>query len=752
MNFFARKHYEYFRAQNHVFSDLVAISPATFELRAGAPGTDRVSGEYVVGDFFRALGVQPAIGRLIGPDDDQDTTSDPAVAVISWDCWKNRFDLNPSVVNARIVLDGVPATIVGVTAREFFGIRVGFAPEIWVPTAMNGLIHPADRPAAGQLGMGLIGRLKPGVSIEQARAEMRVLDKRRDEEIAASSHDARWLQTVIDVEPAAAGLSQLRERLAKPVLMLMGIVALLLLIACTNVAGMLLARAAVRRREMAVRVTLGATRTRLIRQLLTESILLSAAGALIGITFAYDGAGALVRAWPVDPRLRLMTGPLELQVRPDLRVLFVTGAVALFTGVVFGLAPAWTAISSSLSPALREVGTAGETRSRRFFGRGLVIGQVALSVVLVSAAGLFVRHLTSLRYQDLGFDRESVLLVTLDPVHAGYSREQLAGLYSDLIGRFEGIHGVRSATLAAVTPIEGGAASRYVQVEGFVDQPSSRERASLNWVGPKYFQTLGIRQISGRDFIASEQNGPPAAIVNEAFVRHYFGRNQPLGKRFRFDGQERQYEIVGVVGDAKYSSLHDPPPRTIFLHAFQEARGRFSEFAIRTEGPPARVAADVRAAAQNALKSVPISKMTTLGDQVDGSTKPERLIAILSALFGGLGAGLAAIGLYGLLAYTVARRTSEIGVRIALGATPRDVTVMVLKGAAALVGAGLVVGAPLAIWGKRFASSAIEGLPSSPGGPLVLAALAMVGVALVAAYVPARRAARVDPIEALRRE
>lgn len=750
MHSFSWKAYEHYRDHNHVFSDLIGVSPSRFQVSGDGFEPETVYGEYVVGTLFTALGVQPAVGRLIDSQDDQLGAGDPAVAVVSWPYWQNRFDLSPSIVGKRILVDGVPATIIGVTPREFFGLQVGRTPAVWLPAAMEPLIRrPSQRADGLLLGLALMGRLKPGVSIEQARAEMDVLDRWRVEEIAKRSNDPQWRNARIELEAAGAGFAGLRDQFARPLLLLMAIVALLLLIACTNVASMLLARAAARRREIAMRVALGAGRARLTRQLLTESLLLSAAGSVLGVLLAYFGADALARSWPLDTRL-WGPQPLELQVHPDLRVLLFTAGIAVLTAVLFGLAPAWTALSHSPASSFRDTGTAGETRSRRLFGQSLIVAQVALSAVLLSTASLFVGHVSNLRNRDIGFQRHSVLLIRLDPARSGYSPDHLSRLYEDLLGRLETIPGVRSATLSAITPIQGPAASRFATVEGFEERPEDRRRLSLNSIAPKYFQTLGTPLVAGRDFQFQDAGRAPVAIVNQSMARYYFGDQNAIGRRITLEGGNVAHEIVGVVGDAKYAEIREAAPRTIYFNAFQEGRGRFSQFALRTDRAPTSVVEDVRRAVADVLKTVPVTRVTTLADQVDAAIVAERLMAKLAGAFGGLGALLAAAGLYGLLAYSVVRRTNEIGVRMALGATRRDVTRMVLKGALGLVCAGLVVGAPIAVWSKRFAASMVENLPVETAFPMAFAAVAMIVVALLAAYVPARRAARVNPIDALR--
>jgi putative ABC transport system permease protein len=734
LNGFSWKVYEYFRDRNHVFSDVIGLAPAQLQIRRDGLETDTVLGEYVVGTFFPVLGLQPAVGRLIGPEDARPGAA--PVAVVSWPYWKKYFNGEAAVLGKQILVNGGPATIVGVTPRAFSGVRPGVMPVMWLPVT---------QPTA----LGLIARLRPGVSIDQARAEMSVLHRWRIEEIARTSRDPQWLQAKMEVDTAAAGFSALRDRFATPLQVLLIVAALLLLIACTNVASMLLARGASRRREMAVRVSLGAGRFRIARQVLTESLLLSVAGSALGVLLAYFGADALVRLMTSGRQPPGWPQHLEIHTAPDLRVLSFTAAIALLTGVLFGLAPAWSAFRSAPVSALREIGSAGENKARRVFGNGLVVVQVALSVILLSAAALFVGHLSNLRNVDLGFRRESVLLVTLNPQGSGYDRHKLTLLYQDLLGRLQAIPGVRSATLSAVTPIDGGAASRFATVEGYEEKPEDRRRLSLNWTGPRYFETFGTPLLAGRDFEFADAGRPRIAIVNQAMAKHYFADRSPLGKHFTFENDSTPYEIVGVVADAKYADLHEPAPRTAYLNAFQEGRIA-SRFALRTSVPPLSIVGDVRSAVTGTLDTVKVDKVTTLADQVDASIVTERVIAMLSSIIGGLGSALATIGLYGLLAYTVARRVNEIGVRMALGATERDVTRMVLRGALGLVCAGLVVGAPIALWSRHVAASLVQNLPASNALPIAFAALAMIAMALLAAYLPARRAARVRPMDALR--
>jgi predicted permease len=753
-NVYPWKYYERFRDRTDAFSDLIGFSPARFRLRADGLDADAIDGEYVVGNYFRMLGVGPAIGRLLDPRDDE--IGSAAVAVLSWASWTNRFHADPAVVGKRLVVDGVQATVIGVAPRRFFGLQLGAAPEIWLPVAMEPLMQHPSRRDSGDLGMSVMARIKPGVTAAQARAELRVIDRDRIEEIARRG-DLKWRQVTIDVVPAAAGLSRLTDVYARPLFALMTIVALLLLLACTNVASLLLARGAARQREMTVRVSLGAGRMRLVRQVLTESLLLSAAGGLLGIALAYVGADALMKI-VTSGRIVGMPGRIEIQPQLDLHVLLFTLAVSLATGVLFGLAPALSAFNPSPAAALRGTGRAPDTPSRRVIGNGLVIAQVALSLVLLAAAGLFVRHMVTLRNVGLGFERTSVLLVTLDPAGSGYRGNQLAPIYRRLLERLAAIPGVRSAALSAITPVSGAGASRFIEVPGFEERAEDRRRVSLNWTAPKYFETLGTPLLAGRDFTFEDQGHPPVAIVSQSMARYYFGARSPIGQLFVFErrdnrgaARDQPYQIVGVVGDTKYLNLHEPTPRLVYLNAFQE-REVPHQFSLRTDVRPEAVAGEVRRAVRALLPTVTVARITTMTDQVDASMIPERLIAMLSGFFAGLGALLAAIGLYGLLAYTVARRTNEIGIRIALGAGARDVMWMVRRSALVLVCAGLALGVPLALVAARVAVTFVDNLSPGSTAPVAVAAAAMIAVALLAASIPARRAARISPLEALRQD
>jgi predicted permease len=744
LNAFSQEIWHQMRDHNRVLSDLIAISGSRISLRAQGQDQIPMDAEFVSGSYFPTLGIQPAAGRLIAPHDD--TADSTPIAVLSWPLWQNRFHLDPAIAGKRILVNDVPVTIAGVASRDFEGIVSGYRSEIWLTLAAEPAIHHSTQHA----GVSLMGRLKDGVSLEQARAELAVLH-RQSLDPATLRRDPNWARVTFDLESASAGLSRaeppggrLRDQFSKPLLFLMAVVAMLLLIACTNIASMLLARGAARRREIALRISLGANRWRLIRQALAESLLLSGIGSLCGVAVAWIGANGLVRIMASG------RGHVELVIRPDLRILLFTIATTIVTALLFGLAPSFNAMATAPATSLR-ISAGTETRLGRIFGRGLVIAQVALSVVLLSAAGLFLGHLANLRNLNLGFQREHLLLVTLNPAGRGYSADALSAGYRELLDRFSAIPGVRSATISGATPISGAAASRFATVEGYQPKPFER-RAYVNWVAPRYFETYGTPLLAGRDFTFQDTAAAHRAIINQAMALYYFGDANPIGRRVTLERDDRPFEIVGVAGDAKYLDLREPAPRTIYLCAFQEHGVNSHRFALRTGGDPERVAADVRRTVSTVLKTVPVEAMTTMAAQMDASIVPERLIAALSALFGALGSLLTLIGVYGLLAYTVARRSNEIGIRMALGATQRDVLGMVLRDALRMVGLGLAIGVPFALWGRRLAASVLEGLPLTDALPVAGGALLMVAAAIVAAWLPARRASHVDPMVALRYE
>jgi predicted permease len=740
-NGFSWDAYQTIRDGNHVFSDLIVDSLNVIAVRADKLKPQTVFVGQVGGTFFQALGVRPAAGRLIGPEDVHMGDHFP-VAVISWSFWKSRFDLDPGIIGEKIVVGDAPLTIIGVTQRGFYGISEHARQDVWWPISLG--------PSSG-MWYGLLGRLKPGVSMEQARAEMAVLFQAA---IDRPDVDPFVRRMKLRIEPAGNGVTTpLSQMLSTPLTVLMATVGLLMLLACANLAGLLLARGASRQHEMAVRACLGAPRARLLRQTLTESLLLSLAGCVVGIFVAYVAAHALIRVFASGRFVMIAPVHFEALTKPDAHVLLFTLAIALFTGLLCGAVPAMSASKTEPASALQQASRIGESKSRRLFGKGLVASQVALSLVLMSSAGLFVEYLSHLRNLNLGFERNNLLLVTLDFAQSGYDAAQFSRLSQELVMRLDAIPGVSSATFSDMSPMEGPGASSFAFAE---DHPEKRTQASINYVAPDYFETYGTSFLAGRDFSARDQAGSPVAIINETTARHCFGNENAIGRHITLSHitltkGERTYEVVGLVRDAKYNDLQQAAPPTIYPDLLQQSFIG-SQLAIRTRIDPGGVASAVRQTEAAVLKTVPIVRIMTMNEQIDSSIVPQRLIAMLSAGFGALGALLAAIGLYGLLAYTVARRTHEIGVRMALGAAGTDVMRIVLRGALWMVCAGLAIGAPLAFWGKRVAASLIPDLPVAGPLPIVVAAATMIAVGLIAAYLPARRAMRVDPMVALRYE
>jgi predicted permease len=667
------------------------------------------------------------------------------VAVVSWSFWKSRFDLDPGVVGKKIIVGDDPVTIVGVAQRGFYGLSYEAQQDIWWPISLG--------PSAGW-GFGLLARLKPGVSLEQAQAEMAVVFQTV---VNAPDADPFVHRMHLRIEPAGNGVTTpLSQMLSTPLTVLMATVGLLLLLACANLAGLLLARGASRQHEMAVRACLGAPRARLLRQTLTESLLLSLAGCAVGIFVAYFAAHVLIRVFASGRFIMGAPVHFEALTNPDAHVLLFSLAIALLTGLLCGAAPAMSASKTEPASALQQASRIGESKSRRLFGKGLVASQVALSLTLMSSAALFVEYLSHLRNLNLGFERHNLLLVTLDFAHSGYNAAQFSQLSQELVMRLDAIPGVSSATFSAVSPMEGPGAASFAFAE---DHPEKQTQASINYVAPAYFETYGTPFLAGRDFSARDQAGSPVAIINETTARDCFGNENPIGRHITLSHitltkGEKTFEVIGLVRDAKYNDLQQVAPPTIYADLLQQGYtgSEHSQLAIRTRIDPDGVASTVRQTAAAVLNTVPIVRIMTMSEQIDSSIVPQRLIAMLSAGFGALGALLAAIGLYGLLAYTVARRTHEIGVRMALGAAGTDVMRTVLRDALWMVCAGFAIGAPLAFWGKRVAASLIPDLPVASPLPIVVAAATMIAVGLIAAYLPARRAMRVDPMVALRYE
>ncbi len=717
-----------------------------------APGgsPEAATVQLVSGNFFDVLGARPLLGRLLQPGDDVNAGAHPVV-VLSYGFWQQKFGGDAEIAGKTLLVNGLSYEVLGVTPPHFFGTRVGDLPDMWAPLVMQQQISQRGSflEDAKIYWMRALGRLKPGVSLEQARAEVDVIFQRHIYDLAGENMSQRERERTeqlrVVLVPAAQGLSGIRKSYSEPLILLMAVVGLVLLIACANIANLLLARATARRKEIGVRLALGAGRWRLIRQLLTESLLLSAAGGLLAL---------LVASWALELLLRMASDdatPIPLNAGIDLRVLAFTSGLTLLTGLLFGLAPALRATRFDLAPTL-QVNARGGIGERSRFGlnRALVVSQVAMSLVLLIGAGLFLRSLDNLRNVDWGFDTEHVLVAGIDPRGAGFEREQLAPLYRRLLERVEAIPGVGSASISLYSLLGGSTRSGGIEVEGYTFADGEDPDTEQIEVTPGYFETVGMRILEGRGFTQSDSAGSPVvAVVNRKLAERFFPNRSALGGQISTEGN--RYEIVGVVEDFHFRSVSQEPNVTMFFPVTERA-DYLSSVDVRSAGDPAVLAAALRAALAEAAPNLPIREILTMDQRVDRVLTQQRLTTQLTAAFGLLALLLATLGLYGLMSYNVSRRTSEIGIRMALGAERANVLGLVLKESMVLVAAGAMVGLAGAAALARFVSSLLYETSATDPMAMVVSTLVLLIVAVFAAYLPARRAARTDPMTALRYE
>jgi putative ABC transport system permease protein len=764
-----RPFYEMVRGQNQSFTGVIATgNVGRARLMAPEPvsggAVESVQRQSVSGNFFSVLGVGAVVGRTLTEADDNPAGPEPA-AVISHEFWQRRFGLDPAVVGRRVTVNDTAVTIVGVAPPGFFGVEVGTRPELWTPIIALNNPSPSQRIAWTEQVMG---RLRPGVSFAQAQAEMDVFFRRHLDDLAGA-HGANWtptqrrqhFETRMRLEAGGAGWTDLRRKFQRPLLILMTTVALTLLIACVNIANLLLARAASRRKEIAVRLALGAGRFRLVRQLLTESVLLAMLGAAAGLFFARACARALIAYLPQQT-----SGVLD--VAPDARVLMFTLAVSVLTGLLFGLAPAWQATRINLTSSLKDQAGAGAAPSRMALNKLLVVTQVALSLFLLIGAGLFVRSLRNLRTLDAGIDYENIVQFSIDP-GGGYDVAQRANLHKQMLARLEALPGARSATYSAGGLLSGDLVALNVTVPGYTPAPDENMGCNSMTVGPRFFETMKMPLLAGRDFGPQDErpassgnnpgfrgfepsqnlaDAPPLpAVINQAMARYFFGQQNPIGKRFTVRLTGQPYEIIGVVKDAKYMNLREQPPRTYYNYG--SFRGTFQ---LRTEGDPAGYAATIQRLAREMDPQLQVVRLRTMKDVVDDSLAQERFIAQISSAFSLFALLLACVGLYGVMSYDGASRTNEIGVRMALGARGADVVRMVMRETMLMVATGMAIGLGAALATTRLISTLLFGLTPNDPATIAAAVLLMIAVAALAGYLPARRASRVDPMTALRCE
>jgi predicted permease len=757
---FSYPSYEYFKAHSPSLENVAAFRSGESQLsvigESGSPeGQAQIASTHLVsGDFFQILGAEPLMGRTIRAEDDLPGAA--PVAVLSYGHWRTRFGSDPGVLGRTVTANGVPLTIIGVMRPEFFGLRVRSAPNYWLPMQLHPRIEFRDPVFADHTvyWINLVGRLRPGARLDQAQADANAALRAYLSEQAGTELTPERERAIANTSVALAGggrgISGFREQYTESLWVLSAGVALIMLIACANIANLLLARGAARRSEMAVRLALGASSARLTRQLLTEGVLLALAGGAVGILFADWGVHLLVRLVARD-------APLEVSVNG--LVLAFTAGLSLAAGLLFSLAPAWRGSRVELGTTLKERSQNAAGSSRRMsLAPTLVAAQVALSLILLMGAGLLTRSLVRLQGQDVGFNHDGVLLARIMPRLAGYDTATLRPLYRQLIDQVSGVAGVTSVTLATYSPMSGNSRISDVSVEGHAPVDGEDEITSINLVGPEYPQTMGMQVLAGRAITDQDvAGGPLVAMVNQAFVDQYFPAASPIGRGFIFgdesDGGPR-YEIVGVVSDARWGSFSEQPGKMVYIAMLQAAdRNAFtSELQIRTDGDAASYANQVRAAIAGVDSRLPIFQITSLDEQLQATLRRPRLLARLVAVFGVLAVLLACVGLYGVISQSVQRRTNELGIRMALGADAGRIIGMILGETMKLILAGLAVGIPAALAGGYLIRSQLFGVAPQDPVTLVGTTVLLVLVAAVAGYLPAWRASRVDPMLALRKD
>jgi predicted permease len=761
--------YRDFQDHNQVFSEMFARYSFTSSFTADG-ATDRVQAEMVSGTYFPALGVGAAIGRTFTPDDDKTPSGHPLV-VLSYGFWETRFGRDPKVLGKKILVNNVPMTIVGVAQAEFYGIDLANAGQIFVPIMMQPDLLPLNKTFLTDRRtrwVNAFGRLKPGVTQVQAQASLQpfmhsILEMEVREPAFRNASDIvreQFLKCYMDLVPGSQGRSFVRQQLRAPLWVLMAITGTVLLIACANLANLLLARAAGREKEVAVRLAVGASRWRIVKQLLTESLLLAAMGGATGIAIAFLADKILLAAFvPSD------SASLKISTTPDLRVLLFTLGLTVATGLLFGLFPALRTTRPDFAPTLKDQAGAVLGGGNVKLRKALVASQVTLSLLLLIGAGLFLKSLSNLRNLGPGFPVERLIGVNLNPVLIGYTPERTKLFYQQLTENLRALPGVESVGLAAIRILKNNEWDNWVTVEGYTPKPGDRPDAFMNSVSPGYFATLGVPIVAGRDFTTQDTGEvlhrepafwvPDRIIVNESFVKRYFNGRNALGRHVGFGidpGTKTDMEIIGIVKDIKYMNLRNEIPDQTFLpYLGSRNQGGMTVF-VRTAAGPDTIFPALRAKIRELDTNLPVYGMRTVQEDLNDTLVTERMTANLSAVFGFLATLLAIVGLYGVMAYSVARRTREIGIRMALGALEGKVVWMVMREVLLLVVLGVSIALPAAFALTRLVRAQLYGVAPNDPWTMALATIGLMLVACAAGYVPALRASRVDPIRALRYE
>ncbi len=737
----AYPNYKYFREHDTVFSGIISHGSVSLSWRSGPETDERIHGQLVSGNYFEVLGVRAVRGRTFLPEEDRTLGTHPVV-VLAHDFWRQRLGSDPDVVGSDITLNGHDFTVVGVAPLGFHGTDVLGPPEVWVPMMMQPAARPGEQHRTRRHGwLQVIGRLREGVSLDQAQANLQVLWGQIEQEFYQGESRGRIL-----LEPTKGLAVHYRAPARSMSALLMAVVGLVLLIACSNVANLLLARAAARSREMAVRVALGAGRMRLVRQLLVESMMLSVLGGTVGFLVAVP-----VKNW-LSVAIGAFPYPLHLDLSSDSRVFGFAAVVSLLTVMLFGLVPALRGARTDVTPALK--GGASVHRSRRFnLKNTLVVAEVTLCLVLLIAAGLFVRSLGNAHSIDIGFNPDKLIVMSYDLNLHGYDAGRGLAFSEQVLERVRTMPGVRSATLAHDLPLDFDGTGVFLVRES----PNSREddtayRVGIAAVMPAYFQTMGVRLLEGRDFSDHDaESQPRVAVVNQTLAQQTWPGEDPLGKRFNLPGLSEQIEVIGIAQDGKYNSRGEQPTPFLYLPLRQMFREDLTLIA-RTAGDPGSMISPVRQQIRDIDRTVAVFKAQTMTDHLGLTLFLPRTGAFFLSAFGALALFLAAIGLYGVISYAVSQRTQEVGVRVALGARRKDVLQMVIGQGFKFVVVGLTIGIAVAVGLTRFLSSFLYDV--SPTDPITFAAVCGIFglVALLACYVPARRATKIDPMMALRYE